>query len=98
MNHDKSSTGVSLRHIIANAISRLLGVLQEDGRQLHLALIHGYMYSGNFGTNAKTAELVIWDASSYYVMELNVWRGNEVMQGSAERYLRNLRKGEPKEE
>jgi protein-ribulosamine 3-kinase len=49
---------------ITRLIPRLLGVLQADGRQIKPSLIHGDLYEGNIGTDAKTGEIVVWDASS----------------------------------
>lgn len=107
LEHDTAANGkweeldVIVNRTITNVIPRLLGVLQEDGRQLRPALIHGDMYSGNLGTNTETGEIVIFDASSFYAhneMELGLWRWNETMPGFTESYLRHFEKSEPKEE
>jgi len=90
-----------VNHTITYVTPPILGVLQDGGRQLRPALIHGDMYAENFGTNAETGEVVVWDASSYYAhneMELGLWRWNKVMQGFTASYLQYFEKSEPKEE
>lgn len=87
--------------IITVVIPRLLGVLQADGRQLKPALIHGDLHEGNIGTDARTGDVIIWDASSFYAhneMELGLWRWNKKMNGFLESYFHYFEKSEPKEE
>ncbi|KAE9362990.1 hypothetical protein N431DRAFT_449813 [Stipitochalara longipes BDJ] len=50
----------------SHVIPRLLGALSSSGRTLKPSLIHGDMCEPNYGINADTHEIIIWDASSYY--------------------------------
>lgn len=105
--HDAAANGrwieldLIVDRTITHVIPRVLGVLQEGGRQVRPALIHGDMYEGNLGTNLDTMEIVIWDASSFYAhneMELGLWRWNGIMKGFIDSYLKHYEKSEPKDE
>jgi protein-ribulosamine 3-kinase len=58
-------------------ISRLLGVLESEGRSIKPCLIHGDLWDGNVATDTETGEPFIFDAAAYYAhneMELGIWR------------------------
>ena len=63
--------------LLAKVIPRLLGVLQENGREIKPCLIHGDLWEGNIGTSHKDNEIYIFDAGAYYAhneMEIGMWR------------------------
>ncbi|OIW25255.1 hypothetical protein CONLIGDRAFT_718125 [Coniochaeta ligniaria NRRL 30616] len=65
--------GQLVEWLIAHVVPQVLGPLEADGRTVKPALIHG----GNIGTDSKTGEVRIFDASSYYAhneMEVAIWR------------------------
>ena len=56
-------------------VSRLLGVLEADGRQIRPCFIHGDLGEGNFGIEVNTRKLIIFDSNGYYAhheMELGM--------------------------
>lgn len=61
------------RHVIP----RLLGPLQADGRTLTPRLVHGDLWQGNIGTDAKTGRVVVYDPAAWYAhheYEYGTWR------------------------
>jgi protein-ribulosamine 3-kinase len=63
--------------ILTRVIPRLLGVLQEDGRDIKPCLIHGDLWEGNIGTAYDNNEVYIFDSGAYYAhneMEIGMWR------------------------
>ncbi|CAJ2501121.1 Uu.00g039740.m01.CDS01 [Anthostomella pinea] len=62
---------------VCEVIPRLLGVLQENGRQIKPSIIHGDLWEGNMGINMETGNTLLFDAGSYFAyneMELGHWR------------------------
>ncbi|CZT08661.1 uncharacterized protein RAG0_13675 [Rhynchosporium agropyri] len=62
---------------MSHVVPQLLGPLEAEGRSIKPSLIHGDLWEGNIGTDPKTGEIYIFDASSYYAhheMELGMWR------------------------
>ncbi|KAK3985470.1 Fructosamine kinase-domain-containing protein [Cladorrhinum sp. PSN332] len=62
---------------IAHVVPKVLGPLESGGRSVKPSLIHGDLWIGNIGTDCKTGEIYIFDASSYYAhheMEIAIWR------------------------
>lgn len=60
-----------------NVVPRLLGVLQEEGREIKPCLIHGDLWEGNIGTSYDDNSILIFDAGAYYAhneMEIGMWR------------------------
>ncbi len=91
---DVKGHGECLDTVLAITYSRvipnLLGVLSSSGRTLKPSLIHGDMCESNYGVDADTHEIIIWDASSYYAhfeMEMGVWRWAPLMPSFIQKYL-----------
>ncbi|CAG8955895.1 hypothetical protein HYFRA_00008747 [Hymenoscyphus fraxineus] len=63
--------------LFTHVIPRLIGVLEENGREIKPSLIHGDLWEGNIGTVVSTGDIVVFDAASYYEhheMEVANWR------------------------
>lgn len=60
-----------LPNLFANVIPRLLRPLQEGGRKIKPALVHGDLWRGNIGI-INDAEVVVYDPASF-------WAHNECM-------------------
>ena len=86
------------------AVPRLLGVLESEGRSVKPSLIHGDLWDSNIGTEYETRNIYIFDAVPYYAhneMELRIWRTeHHRMKKKAYKreYLRNFEPSEPGEE
>ena len=62
---------------LTKVVPRLLGALQENGREIKPCLIHGDLWEGNIGTTYGNDSIVIFDAGAYYAhneMEIGMWR------------------------
>lgn len=90
--------------VLTRVIPRLLGALQEDGRDIKPCLIHGDLWEGNIGTAYENNEIYIFDSAAYYAhneMEIGMWRctrhriNEEIF---TRQYLREFPKSEPVEE
>lgn len=60
-----------------HVIPRLLGALQEEGRELLPCLIHGDLWQENIGVNTKTGDPVLYDPALFYghnEFEMGMWR------------------------
>lgn len=58
-------------------IPRLLGALQQEGRELVPCLIHGDLWQENIGTNEETDEPMVYDPALFYghnEFEMGMWR------------------------
>ncbi len=91
--------------LITHVIPKLLGPLEANGRKVKPSLVHGDLWDGNIGTDFKTGEIYIFDASVYYAhneMEIAMWRGkfNKVVASKAytNTYLAKMGISEPVEE
>ncbi|KAH4029372.1 protein-ribulosamine 3-kinase [Parastagonospora nodorum] len=63
--------------VVELVVPQVLGPLEAEGRTVKPSLIHGDLWGGNVGTDARTGEVYIFDASSYYAhheMEVAIWR------------------------
>ncbi|KAF2810622.1 uncharacterized protein BDZ99DRAFT_519318 [Mytilinidion resinicola] len=87
------------------AIPKILGPLEADGRIVKPCLIHGDLWDGNIGTDFETGEIYIFDASVYYAhneMEIAMWRGtfNKVVTSKVylNTYLARMGISEPAEQ
>ncbi|KAF2649446.1 hypothetical protein K491DRAFT_640794 [Lophiostoma macrostomum CBS 122681] len=90
---------------ITHIVPQVLGPLVTKGRSIKPSLIHGDLWDGNIGTNAKTGDVYIFDASAYYAhheMEIAIWRPlpNSVVGSGVyvETYLKYMGISEPKEQ
>jgi fructosamine-3-kinase len=86
-------------------VPKLLRPLEADGRKVKPCLIHGDLWDGNIGTDAKTGEIYIFDASVYYAhneMEIAMWCGcfNKVVTSRiyTDTYLATMGISEPVEQ
>lgn len=52
--------------VLSKVIPRLLGPLEEDGRVVKPCLIHGDLWEENIGTEPRTGDIYVFDASAYY--------------------------------
>ena len=90
--------------ILTRVIPRLLGVLQEDGREIKPCLIHGDLWEGNIGTAYENNEIYIFDSGAYYAhneMEIGMWRcARHCINAKmfTQQYLRDFPASEPVEE
>ncbi|KAI4641635.1 hypothetical protein J4E93_007733 [Alternaria ventricosa] len=63
--------------VLSHVIPRLLGALEENGRQIKPSLIHGDLWEGNVATDVSNGNIYIFDAGAYYAhheMDLGMWR------------------------
>ncbi|KAK8078890.1 hypothetical protein PG994_002697 [Apiospora phragmitis] len=93
------------KQVAEAVIPRLLGPLQENGRELKPCIIHGDLWEGNMGIVRKTDRSILFDVGSYYAhneMELGHWRCefSTVFCDKAymDAYFRNYPRAEPTEE
>ena len=59
----------------------LIGPLESEGRAVKPCLLHGDLWDGNIGTDNKTGQTYIFDASSFYghnELELGMWRDSHL--------------------
>ena len=52
--------------VLDQVVPMLLSPLQEDGRVLKPALVHGDCWEGNTGSDSETGEALVFDACSFY--------------------------------
>ncbi|RYN35641.1 hypothetical protein AA0113_g1281 [Alternaria arborescens] len=89
---------------LSHVIPRILGALEEDGRQIKPSLIHGDLWEGNVGTNLSNGNVYIFDAGAYYAhheMDIGMWRCERRKIKSRKykrQYLRNMTVSKPAEE
>ncbi|CAG8977992.1 hypothetical protein HYALB_00001874 [Hymenoscyphus albidus] len=90
--------------IFTHVIPRLIGILEEKGREIKPCLIHGDLWEGIIGTVVSTGDIVVFDATSYYAhheMEVANWRChyNKIHDERYTRtYLKYYQPSEPREE
>ncbi|KAL9622223.1 MAG: hypothetical protein Q9160_003406 [Pyrenula sp. 1 TL-2023] len=90
--------------LLAKVVPRLLGILQEGGRDIKPCLIHGDLWEGNIGTTYENNEIYIFDSAAYYAhneMELGMWRCTRHRINAkifTRQYLREFPISEPAEE
>ena len=90
--------------ILTKVIPRLLGVLQENGREIKPCLIHGDLWEGNIGIAYNNHEIKIFDAGAYYAhneMEIGMWRcvRHKInARAYTRQYLRTFPPSEPADE
>ncbi|KAK8035553.1 hypothetical protein PG993_010548 [Apiospora rasikravindrae] len=83
---------LATKQVAEVVIPRLLGMLQENGRELKPCIIHGDLWEGNMGINLKTGDSILFDAGSYFAhneMELGHWRCEFSSVFRAEEYTRH---------
>ena len=91
--------------VLSHVIPRLIGALEENGRQIRPSLIHGDLWEGNVATDVSNGNIYIFDAGAYYAhheMDLGMWRYEryEFAKKSEykQEYLRVMGVDEPVEE
>ncbi|MCJ1384891.1 hypothetical protein MMC17_008009 [Xylographa soralifera] len=91
--------------LITHVVPQVLGPLEAEGRAVKPTLIHGDLWDGNIGTDFKTGEIYVFDASVYYAhnkMEIGMWRGkfNKVVSSKVylNSYLSRMGISEPTEQ
>lgn len=75
------------RLTLDRVVERLLLPLQEHGRVLKPALVHGDCWDGNTASDLQTGEAVIFDACSFYghnEYDIGNWRAPRHKVSSAE--------------
>ena len=83
--------------ILDKVVPRLLLPLQEDGRMLKPALIHGDCWDGNTASDRETGEALVFDACSFYghnEYDIGNWRTPR-HQVSAAAYLNAYKEAFP---
>lgn len=73
---DRKDLEPCVERLITHVVPRVLGPLEQNGRQARPCLIHGDLWDGNVGTDATTGELYCFDTSAYYAhyeMEVAMW-------------------------
>jgi len=68
--------------LVKHVVPLILGPLEENGRKVKPTLVHGDLWDGNMGTDFRTGEIYVFDASVYYAhneMEIAMWRMNKVL-------------------
>ncbi|KAJ8123095.1 hypothetical protein ONZ43_g873 [Nemania bipapillata] len=105
VNGDWKNLGQLVNRLLTDVVPQVLGPLEADGRSVRPSLIHGDLWQGNIGTDSKTGEVYIFDASSYYAhheMEIAIWRpqpGSIIGSGIyVDTYLKYMDMSEPKEQ
>ncbi|KAK4145229.1 Fructosamine/Ketosamine-3-kinase [Dichotomopilus funicola] len=90
---------------ITHVVPQVLGPLEADGRPIKPSLIHEDLWGGNIGTDSKTGEIYIFDASAHYAhyeMEIAIWRPHPLsVVGSGayvSEYLAQMGASEPVEQ
>ena len=90
--------------ILTRVVPRLLGVLQQNGRNIKPCLIHGDLWEGNIGTSYEDNSILIFDSGAYYAhneMEIGMWRCVRHKINAkrfTRQYLRQVPISEPAEE
>lgn len=88
--------------VLTLVLPSLIGPLESDGRTVKPCLLHGDLWDGNVGTDSKTGQTYIFDASSFYghnELELGMWRDSYLNRMSwdvyGKEYLRTVEVSEP---
>lgn len=88
--------------VLTLVLPLLIGPLESDGRTVKPCLLHGDLWDGNIGTDSKTGQTYIFDASSFYghnELELGMWRDSHLNRMSwdvyGKEYLRTVGVSEP---
>ena len=95
--YDEGSNGqwpefeLALDQLINHVIPRLLGALQENGREITPALVHGDLWEHNVGIDMETGEIIIFDPGCTYAhneMEFGTWRCSWAYLFNSTMYMR----------
>jgi len=73
--------------ILDEVVPKLLLPLQEDGRVLKPALVHGDCWDGNTASDPETGEALVFDACSFYghnEYDIGNWRASRHKVSAAE--------------
>ncbi|KAL9115351.1 MAG: hypothetical protein Q9227_000672 [Pyrenula ochraceoflavens] len=107
---DRSTNGpwkeldLTMDCLIRHVVPRLIGALEWNGRKIEPCFIHGDLWEGNFGTEASTGKLFVFDAAGYYAhneMELGMWRTTHHSMHAMkyrQEYFKHMPPSEPAEE
>jgi protein-ribulosamine 3-kinase len=99
--YDEESNGlwpefrVAMDHLINNVIPRLLGALQENGREIKPALVHGDLWEHNVGVDMESGEIIIFDPGCTYAhneMEFGTWRCSWAYHFNSPIYMREYQR------
>ncbi|MCJ1384246.1 hypothetical protein MMC17_007362 [Xylographa soralifera] len=69
--------GQLVEQAITHIVPQVIGPLEADGRSRHKLTKDSDLWDGNIGTDPKTGDIYIFDASSYYAhneMDIAIWR------------------------
>ena len=108
LSHDLNTNGPwedfqnTYERVLTLVLPLLIGPLESDDRYVKPCLLHGDLWDGNIGTDRKTGQPYIFDASSFYghnELELGMWRDSHLNSMSwdvyGKEYLRIVGVSEP---